>query len=171
VAQQTRRATEHRYITTADDATLETSFGCIATLGEGPKTPVAAEAMVAAVQPEILSTGCNAGFVRPDALVVVVVVQASQDNLSPGTPASWYDALVTVKGGNEEAVVVLALSNDLDLPDPECEGTKTSPNPFRIFAETAAHGRFRSICVDDYGPFLQEGAALALTQCAVLVPQ
>jgi hypothetical protein len=47
-------ATEHRYITTADDATLAESFACIATLGEGPKTPVAARVMVSAVQPDIL---------------------------------------------------------------------------------------------------------------------
>jgi len=164
-------ATEHRYITTADDATLETSFECIATLGEGPKTPVAAESMVSAVQPEILSTGCNAGFVRPDALLVVVIVESGKDNLSPGTPASWYDTLVTVKGGNEEAVVVLVISSDNELPDSVCDTQEPSDNPLRILANTAAHGRFLSICETDYGPFLQEGAALALDQCAVLVPQ
>jgi hypothetical protein len=43
--------------------------------------------------------------------------------------------------------------------------------PFALFAETAAHGRFLSVCEDDYGPFFEEGAALALDQCAVLVPQ
>ena len=164
-------ATEHRYITTADDATLADSFGCIATLGEGPKTPVAAEAMVAAVQPEILSTGCNAGFVRPDALLVVVVVQAGQDNLSPGTPASWYDALVTAKGDNEEAVVVLVISDDSELPDSVCNFDVAGKNTLLALANTAAHGRFLSVCEEDYGPFLKEGAALALDQCAVLVPQ
>jgi hypothetical protein len=164
-------ATEHRYITTADAATLDDSFACIATLGAGPKTPVAMEAMVSAVQPEILSTGCNAGFVRPDALLVVVVVQANQDNLSPGTPESWYDALVTVKGGNEEAVVVLVISDDSDLRGGVCPESGLGANNLRWFAETAAHGRFLSVCANEYGNFLQEGAALALDQCAVLVPQ
>ena len=165
-------AAEHRYITTADDATLEKSFECIATLGEGPKTPVSARSMVSAVQPEILNKyGCNAGFVRPDALLVVVVVQAGQDNGSPGTPASWYDALVTVKGGNEEAVVVLVISDDTNLPDSVCDSGPMSPNTLMTFANTAAHGRFLSVCEQDYGPFLKEGAALALDQCAILVPQ
>jgi hypothetical protein len=164
-------ATEHRYITTADEATLGESFACIATLGEGPKTPVEAEAMVAAVQPEILSTGCNAGFVRPDALLVVVVIGGTQDGLSPGTPASWYDALVSAKGGNEEAVVVLVISDEVNNPDGPCPYQGPTPNPLQVLVDTAAHGRFLPVCVDDYSPFLTEGAALALDQCAVLVPQ
>jgi len=164
-------ATEHRYITTADDATLAESFACIATLGEGPKTPVAMESMVSAVQPKILSTGCNAGFVRPDALLVVIIVTATQEGGSPGTPASWYDALVTVKGGNEEAVVVLAISDEVNNPDGPCPYQGPTPNPLQALVNTAAHGRFLPVCVDDYGPFLKEGAALALDQCAVLVPQ
>ena len=164
-------ATEHRYITTADDATLEDSFACIATLGEGPKTPVPMQSMMEALAPDMLSDGCNAGFVRPDALVVVVVVTASQDEGSPGTPASWYNALVTAKGGNEEAVVVLAISDEVNNPDGPCPYQGPTPNPLQVLVNTAAHGRFLPVCVDDYGPFLKEGAALALDQCAVLVPQ
>jgi hypothetical protein len=164
-------ATEHRYITTADAATLADSFACIATLGGGPKTPIAAESMIKALQPDMLNGGCNDGFIRPDALFVVVVVQAAQDNGSPGTPASWYDALVDVKGGNEEAVVVLVISEDSAQRDGVCPDVGLGDNTLRIFASTAAHGRFLSVCEDDYGPFLKEGAALALDQCTVLVPQ
>jgi hypothetical protein len=164
-------ATEHRYITTADAATLEESFTCIATLGAGPKTPVAARMMESALEPDLLEGGCNHGFVRPDALLVVVVVQAGQDNGSPGTPASWYDTLVNVKGGNEEAVVVLVISDDSDLRGGVCPDTGLGANNLRWFAETAAHGRFLSVCEGDYGPFFEQGAALAQDQCAVLVPQ
>jgi hypothetical protein len=164
-------ATEHRYITTADDATLEDSFACIATLGEGPKTPVSMESMMEALEPDMLSTGCNAGFVRPDALLVVVVIQAMQDNGSPGTPQTWVDTLVTVKGGNPEAVVVLVISDDSELPDKVCDYMPGGKNTLLAFANTATHGRFLSVCEEDYGPFLKEGAALALDQCAVLVPQ
>jgi hypothetical protein len=109
--------------------------------------------------------------VRPDALLVVVVVQSSQDNGSPGTPASWYDTLVDVKGGNEEAVVVLVISDDSDLRGGVCPDVGLGANNLRWFAEAAAHGRFLSRCEGDYGPFFEQGAALALDQCAVLVPQ
>ncbi len=165
-------ATEHRYITTADAATLDESFTCVATLGEGPKTPVAMESMMEALEPDMLNDGCNGGFIRPDALLVLVVVQSSYDDLSPGTPQEWYDTLVTVKNGNEEAVVVLVISSDNDLPNPKCGDPIGEPNELRLLAqETAAHGRFLSVCEGDYGLFLKEGAALALEQCAVLVPQ
>ncbi|MBL9104981.1 MAG: hypothetical protein JNL82_28810 [Myxococcales bacterium] len=164
-------ATEHRYITKADAATLEESFTCIATLGAGPKTPVAARVMVSALEPDLLEGGCNDGFVRPDALLVVVVVQANQETLSPGTPANWYDTLVSVKGGNEEAVVVLVISDDSDVRGGVCPDAGLGANNLRLFAETAAHGRFLSRCEGDYGPFFEQGAALALDQCAMLVPQ
>ncbi len=164
-------ATEHRYITTADAATLADSFACMATLGAGPKAPVSMESMMRALAPDMLNGGCNDGFVRSGALLVVVVMQPSRDTGSPGTPASWVDTLVDVKGGNEEAVVVLVISDDTALPDAVCPDLGWGDNPLRIFAETAAHGRFLSSCELDYGPFLQEGAALALDQCAVLVPQ
>ncbi len=165
-------ATEHRYITTADAATLADSFACMATLGAGPKAPVSMLSMTRALAPDMLNGGCNDGFVRPDALLVVVVMQPSQDTLSPGTPASWNDMLVTVKGGNEEAVVVLVISEDSAQPEGVCPDAGIGDNVLRIFAEeTAAHGRFLSSCELDYGPFMTEGAALALDQCAVLVPQ
>jgi hypothetical protein len=166
-------ATEHRYITTADGATRTDSFTCMATLGAGPKVAVSMESMMDALAPDMLGKyGCNYGFVRPDALLVVVVMQPSQDDGSPGTPASWYDTLVDVKGGNEEAVVVLVISEDSAQPDGVCPDAGIGDNVLRILAaETAAHGRFLSSCELDYGPFLKEGAALALDQCAVLVPQ
>jgi hypothetical protein len=68
----------------------------------------------------MLNGGCNDGFLRKDALLAVVVLNGDQDNLTPGTPQDWYDAVVAAKGGNEEAIVTLVLSNDLDLPNRLC---------------------------------------------------
>ena len=82
----------------------EAMFKCIATVGEGPKTPVPMTVMQHALEPDMLSGGCNDGFLRKDALLAVVVLNGEQDNLTPGTPQDWYDALVAAKGGNKEAV-------------------------------------------------------------------
>jgi hypothetical protein len=112
---------DQRYIVKGEPA-LEETFQCIATLGEGPKTPVPMRAMRKAIEPAMLyNGGCNDGFLRKDALLAVVVLNGEQDNLSPGTPQQWYDALVAAKKGDEEAIVTLVLSNDKELPDSVCK--------------------------------------------------
>ena len=149
----------------------EAMFKCIATLGEGPKVAAPMTMMQAGLAPDMLSGGgCNDGFLRKDALLAVVVLDGFQDNYTPGTPQDWYDALVAAKGGNEEAIVTLVLSNDLDLPNPKCPGIESGPNPLRLFAEAAAHGRFESICSDTYVGYLKTMAATIIEQCSLLIP-
>jgi hypothetical protein len=163
---------DQRYIVKGEPALAET-FQCIATLGEGPKTPLPMRAMRKAIEPAMLyNGGCNDGFLRKDALLAVVVLNGEQDNLSPGTPQQWYDALVAAKKGDEEAIVTLVLSNDKELPDSVCKHEPMwGPNPLRLFAEAAAHGRFESICAPSYVPALKATAATILEQCALLIPQ
>ena len=150
---------------------LEGTFKCIASLGQGPKTPVAAEVMMSALQPDMLDGGCNDDFLRDDALLAVIELTGTGDGLSPGTPQSWYDKLVGAKHGNEDAVVILAFSGDLDQPEPKCEGEDTGSYPQRAFAQLAAHGLWESSCVDSYIPALTKTAEMILEQCTVFVPQ
>ena len=161
----------NRYIIKGEP-TLEATFKCIASLGQGPKTPVAAEAMMAALAPDMLNGGCNDGFLRDDALLAVIELTITGDDGSPGTPQSWYDALVTAKHGNEEAVVILAFSHDHDEPQPQCPGDQTfGSTPQHELADLAAHGLWESICVDSYIPALTKTAEMILEQCSVFVPQ
>jgi hypothetical protein len=164
-------ATEHRYITTADDATLAESFACIATLGEGPKTPVAAQSMVSAVQPEILSKRLqrrgSSGRTRSS---------SSSSSRRPRTTEPRHpgelvrrarDRQGRQRGGGRRARDL----DDSDLRTAGCARTWASGRTRSAFAETAAHGRFLSVCEGRLRPLPEEGAALALDQCAVLVPQ
>ena len=160
----------NRYIITGEP-TLEATFKCTASLGQGPKTPVAAEVMLAALEPDMLDGGCNDGFLRDDALLAVIELTGTGDGLSPGTPQSWYDALVAAKHGNEEAVVILAFSGDQDQPVPKCEGPYTGSYLQHKFADLAAHGIWESICADSYIPALVKTAEMILEQCSVFVPQ
>ncbi len=159
----------NRYIVKGEPNT-EAMFKCIATVGEGPKTPVPMTVMQDALTPDMLSGGCNDDFLRKDALLAVIVLNGDQDDLTPGTPQDWYDAVVAAKGGNEEAIVTLVLSNDLDLPNPKCPGPVLGPNPLRLFAEAAAHGRFETICSDTYVGYLKTMAATIIEQCSLLIP-
>jgi len=159
-----------RYII-KDEPDLAGTFKCIASLGQGPKTPVAAEVMLAALEHDMVSGGCNDGFLRDDALLAVVELTGSGDNLSPGSPQSWYDALVAAKHGNEDAVVILAFSHDLDDPQPLCPGDSLGRAPQRDFIDAAAHGLWESTCVDSYDTALEKTAEMILEQCSVFVPQ
>jgi hypothetical protein len=160
----------HRYIIKGEPD-LAGTFKCIASLGQGPKTPVAAQAMMAALAPDMLHGGCNDGFLRDDALLAVIELTGQGDDGSPGTPQSWYDALVTAKHGNEDAVVILAFSGDEDQPEPKCEGPDWGSYAQFEFAELAAHGLWESICADSYIPALEKTAEMILEQCTVFVPQ
>ena len=149
----------------------EAMFKCIATVGEGPKTAAPMEQMQAALEPDMLNGGCNDGFLRKDALLAVVVLNGDDEGLSPGTPQDWYDTLVTAKGGNEEAIVSLVLSQDKEFPDAICKyDPMMGPSLLRQFAEAAAHGRFESICLESYIPPLEKTAATIIEQCSLLIP-
>ncbi len=162
---------DHRYIVRGEPELAE-MFACITTLGEGAKTPLPMRSLMAAIDPGMLyNGGCNDGFLRNDALLAVIVLNGEQDSLSDGTPQSWYDTLVAAKKGNEEAIVTLVFSNDLDMPEPECPGPALGPSELRLFADAAAHGHFESICVKSYVPALKDMAGTIIEQCSLLIPQ
>lgn len=159
-----------RFIT-KDDPDLEGTFDCISKVGAGPKTPAAARMMLRALEPEILSKwGCNKGFLRPDALLAIVILQNGADNISGGTPEEWYAAVLKAKKGNEDAIVTLVFSTDLDLPMPKCEGPPFWANPLRLFAETAKHGDYASTCEPSYVPFMETMAERILELCSIFIP-
>jgi hypothetical protein len=79
----------HRYITEAQDD-FATAFDCILNVGRSGAGQQHLGGMVKAVGPTLNGPdGCNAGFVRPDAMLVVVLITDEQDIKSPGTPEGW----------------------------------------------------------------------------------
>ncbi|MFZ6186014.1 hypothetical protein [Nannocystis pusilla] len=165
-----------RFIT-KDAPDLKGTFECISKLGAGPKHPIAARMMMRALEPEILSKwGCNKGFLRPDALLAIVLVSGDgdkggdPDSDTPGTPADWYEAVVEAKQGNEDAVVILALSHDHDALNPKCVSVDTSTSSLRELADAAKHGHFASMCEQSYVPFLKDMAGTILELCSIFIP-
>ena len=159
-----------RFIT-KDDPNLEGTFECISKLGAGPKQPLAARMMVRALEPEILSKwGCNKGFLRQDALLAIIILQNGAEYISGGTPAEWYAAVLEAKKGNEDTVVTLVFSMDLDDPAPKCKGPPSEANPLRVFADTAKHGTFASSCEPSYVPFMKDMAGTILELCSIFIP-
>ncbi|HEY0136063.1 MAG TPA: hypothetical protein VGB85_18380 [Nannocystis sp.] len=98
----------HRYIT-QDQTDLKATFACMAQVGQGGGENVG-QATAEAVSPALNQDGgCNAGFLRDDALLMITFVAPGGDDDSDGTPQDWADAVFAAKHGDKNAVVMLGI--------------------------------------------------------------
>jgi hypothetical protein len=116
---------------------------------------------------------CNEGFVRDDAILVVTIITDEEENGdSVGNPASWAQALIDAKLGNEQAVVVLGLIGDIDLPGSPCEDLDAMPSPrLRQFVSFFTNGVTGSVCAPDYAPFFLDAVSVIDTACDEFTPE
>lgn len=98
----------NRYIT-REQADLEAAFTCVAQVGLSGGAQRPGQAIAEAFHPSILGEkGCNAGFVRDDALLVVSYIGGTEGT-SMGLPDEWANAVKAAKGGREQEIVMLAI--------------------------------------------------------------
>ncbi|MCB9754779.1 MAG: hypothetical protein H6713_33000 [Myxococcales bacterium] len=123
--------------------------------------------------------GCNEGFIRDDALLVVLLFTDEDDDHgdlqghdgSPGDPQFWYEKLLYYKRGNADAIVVGALLGEdpLDsgcpwvLPEDKSEVTQSTVQSIgaeegvriRKFLDQlpVGHAYVSSVCEDSYVDF------------------
>lgn len=168
-------ADDYRYITSADPDLLA-SFECLARVGVEGGDPSSAAAMMAALEPQMnAEDACNEGFLRDDALLVVVMINSNGDGFSPGPVSMWVEALQKAKHGDDDAFAVLVITSDSDLDPSLCfpeQGVESPKGRLRILVESIDHGYIGSICEKSYGPFFAEAAPKILEQCdGFIVPQ
>ncbi len=163
------------------------TFSCLAevgTAGDGDERPI--EAMLEALTTLDAAGQCNEDFVRSDAILVVTVITDEEDDPddvgdgfddhnSPGDPASWKTDLLAVKGDNENAVVVLGLVGDPDVPGGTCEFIKgdvgAEPAPrLRQWSDSFAFGQWGSVCAADYAAFFEQAVSVIDSACEVFEP-
>jgi hypothetical protein len=178
-----------RFMTQADD--LSEKFACAARVGiggDGDEAPLGS--LIAALTPPNTDAGeCNEGFLRDDALLVVVSITDEEDDHetedeacgnepgmgSPGEPEDWFEAIVAAKGGVEQNIVVLSLIGPSVDPCPEldkCNGGIDGAEPsVRIanFTWMFSHGHVGPVC-GDYDPFFAEAVADIQTACDEFIP-
>ncbi len=164
---------------------LAATFECAASVGvggDGDEKPMHA-AIAAASQPANAPGGCNAGFLRDDALLVLVFITDEEDDPeggadgSPGGPHDWYDAIVAAKRGDPESVVVLGLVGDGNLPgalcptpwDPGADGAEPAPR-LQEFVRLFPRGALGSVCAVDYAPFFFEAVGVIDAACDAFRP-
>ncbi|WP_143141507.1 hypothetical protein [Nannocystis exedens] len=154
------------------------AFECIAqvgTLGDGKDTKMA-DSLVEAVSPKLNGPdGCNAGFLRPDALLVVVFIADTDDENSWLSANKVYEAVVAAKGGDDHAIVALAVIPQLQVGE-AVEGCVYDSPPYgqhlRDVIGLFPYREEGDICADNYAPFFN-GAAASLVHdaCNAFIPQ
>jgi hypothetical protein len=174
---------DRRYLTAeTDQATTKSLFQCmgkVGIFGSGAEMPMSA--MAAAVTTQSQPGGCNEGFVRDDAILVVTVISddypvpsTADDASTVGSPQAWYDAVVQAKGGNPDNVVMLGIIN---TPDAACVSGAGDPivHPTERFMELVSlfgtNGLTANICASDYNAFFEEAVALIDQTCDEFAPE
>ena len=158
-----------RYIT-KDTPDIPSAFECIARVGVGGNNFMG-DALVAALGPQLNASepkpGCNAGFLRDDALLVLTMI-GPEDNIGGGSQGKWQEwrqAVVDAKHGDLNAIVALGIIAGDDCvpqPDPDirlCNLIPSFPNSI-----------LEHLTLDDYGAPFEKAAQLALEACSAFVP-
>ena len=162
---------EHRYIT-KDTPDIESAFECIARVGTWGNNAMG-DALVAAVSPKLNALdptpGCNAGFLRDDALLVLTMI-GPEDGPGGGASADapwedWHQAVVDAKNGDLSAIVALGIiSGDGCAPDIDpdlrlCNLIPSFPNSI-----------LEHLTLENYSEAFDKAAVLALDACSLFVP-
>ncbi|MCA9691002.1 MAG: hypothetical protein KC636_15455, partial [Myxococcales bacterium] len=164
-------AGDRRYLKSGD-LNFEEAYACVTDLGiiahSGARP---ASAMQHAVTLE-LNNDCNAGFLRDDAMLFVVMIEGGGSNVNTDGPEVWTDALLAAKHGNPDAFVVLAVTTDVAEKVSVCnpDGGSGTPTPIIAFVEGLEHGLWGSVCEDDYTPFITAAADLVVEVCDSFIP-
>lgn len=170
----------------SDETELAGAFNCIARVGtNGSGIELVASSVLTALSPDYVGPGgCNADFVREDAVLVVTIITDEEDAgndpyfTSPGDPSSWYNDLAAVKGYDPDALVVLGLLGDTDEPGGICEpyddgtgdGAQQATRLRQFVQNFGDKGLLGSVCAPSYNTFFEEAVALIDTTCDDFTP-
>lgn len=151
----------YNFITEADP--LQESLSCalmVGTSGSSREQPLTA--LRRSTSDHLTGPGdCNEGFLRDDALLVVVMV-TDEDEWGAG-PAT-YEQLVEAKYGHDDNVVVVSLINPMDQ---SCglRGHASLAPEIAGFTESFEHGLVGPICAPDYAPYFEQAIEVVKSAC------
>ena len=153
-----------RYLT-REQPDLAGTFQCIARVGAAGSDLLGLSVM-GAVSPELLGPGgCNEGFLRDDALLVVTFATATVDDDSPGSPPEWAQAVIDAKHGDPDAIMAFGIGypkigGKCQEGDTVCEMVAAFPRSHWIGREQP-----------DYAPGFDEATEILMSACDAFIPQ
>lgn len=160
-------ATGARYFD-ADEPDFAATLVCAASVGTGSTTSTeqVGNALASAVSASEPTATCNAGFLRPEASLAIVFITDEADEAgvdSTGTPAGWYQALLSAKGGDPSRLMAAGIIAGTQ-PDPTClkneDPIQPTPRLVDFLEQFGDNGIEGDVCSDSYEPTLQELVAL-----------
>ncbi len=143
---------------------LPDTFACVAQIGVSGAGKLG-EALTAAMQKNINGPGgCNDGFLREDALLMVTFIQGNPDAGGGGTDSDgyaedWAKAVLDAKHGDPESVVMLT------FVAPNWEPADEIWKLVKMFP----YYKTDYVATDDYSPAFTEATTLVETACAGFV--
>ncbi len=162
-----------RFITPAEPFDLlPQKFTCIASVGtDGDSGEQPMAALSEAIGPALNGPGgCNSGFLREDAVLVITLITDEEDSDSPGSPAGWYQNVIAQKAGDGSGVVVLGLLNDTLAPVPVCGVDSQDPVKLREFVQSFPNHIEGSVCEANYSSFFAQAVDLIESTCDEFEP-
>jgi hypothetical protein len=161
----------------ASDPDIGGSFACMAKVGvAGDNSERPMDALRASVSPELVAPGaCNDGFLRDDAILVVTFISDDACYEDAPAPEQWVDDVVTAKGGDPNAVVVLGiLPGDGCHDSPEalakCDTGGIAGEHWREFVAAFPLGSTANVCDGSYAEFFAAAVGLVVESCEGFEP-
>lgn len=169
-----------RFLTTRDPL-LKERFACAAQVGAGGSDDERmARALLDAVAPKAAVPGkCNAGFLRPDSLLVVVMITDEDDVPdgcdgdgkcasygSGGTPDDWYAEFLRYRPKPENVVVLSLLGRRADNP---C-GAVPASRLMRFTNKFGSNAFLGDICASTYDQFFVDALPVISSACSIFLP-
>ena len=153
----------HRYLTKGQPNLIET-FTCIAQVGYGGSNYVG-DALVSAVSIGYNGPlGCNTGFLRDDALLMITMVTPGSDSsVLFKDHMTWYERLLKAKNGDPKSIVMFLIGQ---APGPCLSGDE----PCKL-AQMLPYNLAEDGWDKDYGPSFDKASDLLVTACEQLIPQ
>ena len=142
---------------------LDVAFSCAARVGtDGSADERQMQAVLSAVNGSLGGPDqCNEGFIREDALLVIVIITDEPDINTPGDAMTWYQTVIDAKEGIPENVVVVSLIN---TPNGNC-GFDFAFNIAEFTMLFGVNGFMADICVPDYAPVFDQAVSIIDVAC------
>ncbi|MCY1071173.1 hypothetical protein OV090_40900 [Nannocystis sp. RBIL2] len=160
--------TEGRRYVRSQDPQFSEALDCLLRVGRSDMGNFNRPAItpITALKPEMIAEGgCNAGFLRDDAMLVIVLVSSMDESFSPGTPAEWVQELLALKNNYADGVVLVALTEGVGG-----EPCGNYPTRIRTFAEMMPNSVLGCRSTDDFTPLVTAAITKIDEVCDRFIP-